>query len=295
MKKLLLLLIISASLHAQDGSVLANHTKRFFTITEWGHKVWGLQYLPDDFATSGKKYPVMVFFHGVGETGTSENDLPKLLIHGPSAFIAQGNKMQFTNPVNGALEKFIVISLQDQYWSADPSYVDFILKNDAVLKNRSSAIFYTGISAGATQVISAVTSSAALSQPITAIIPMSPCGYAANSYALAKGKPVWAFHGTSDYTCSATFTDSLIKSLTAINSGTNTSVIRSKLPVNHGPWNPIYDPAYKEMIEGRQLNIYEWALTKMPNLVVPDNVPTILFTLTVAGKTHTVMSNGTWY
>ncbi len=302
MRKLFFLLIISSSLQsqAQDGGTLGNHIKRFFTITEWGHKVWGLEYLPDDFATSSKKYPVMVFFHGVGETGWGENDLSKLLIHGPSAFIAQGNKMQFTNPVTGAVDKFIVLAIQDPYWSPDPTYVDFILKNDPTLKNRSSAIFYTGLSAGAAQVVNSVTTSTAMSSTINGIIPMSSCSPGIpGGMRFAKNIPVWAFHGTSDYTCSFTFTDRFMDSATIINAGTTTSLIRSKLPVTHGPWNPLYDPNYRETINGKSMNIYEWALSKMPNQVVtipPSGDPTIIFTLTdITGKTYKIMSNGTWY
>lgn len=65
-------------------------------------------HLPDDYNDSvNKRYPLICFIPGTGETGTTAS---KLLTYGPSKFVAQGHNMQFM--VNGKLEKPIVISLQ---------------------------------------------------------------------------------------------------------------------------------------------------------------------------------------
>ena len=298
MKKLLFLLLLSTKLVAQDGGMLGNHIKRNFVVTQYGHTRWGLEYLPDDFLTSGKKYPIMVFFHGTGETGSGEQGLSKLLLQGPSYFISQANdKMQFTNPNTGLVEKFIVLALQDAYWSPNINEVDYVLQNDPTLKNRTSAVFYTGLSAGAVQVTNAVTTSAVLSSHITAIIPMSSCGSGvAGGMQYAKGIPVWAFHGTSDNSCSYSFTSNFIDSLSRINAGTNISLRWTKSPVSHGPWNPLYDPSYRETVGDKQMNIYEWALAQIPGQTIGPTGSSIVFKITDAtGKTYTIMSNGTWY
>src|SRR5258708_39064993 len=51
-----------------DGDPFYSHVKRQYNVTPWGHTRWGLEYLPDDFYTTTQKYPLLVYFHGTGET-----------------------------------------------------------------------------------------------------------------------------------------------------------------------------------------------------------------------------------
>ena len=104
----ILFILISLVSYSQEGQLLGNALKHEFVTSDWGKK-WGLFYTPNDTL----KHPVIAFFHGVGEAGTGSSDaaLSKLQTHGVFNFIKSGNKMEFINPVNGKLTKFICIAL----------------------------------------------------------------------------------------------------------------------------------------------------------------------------------------
>src|ERR1700744_1259111 len=71
-------------------------------------------HLPNDYATSSTKYPLLLFFHGSGEGGASpaptyNSPSPG----GPAYWIAQGQfPASFVNPKDGQSYKFIVVSPQ---------------------------------------------------------------------------------------------------------------------------------------------------------------------------------------
>ena len=50
------------------------------------------EYLPVNFnPKSGVKYPVILFYHGMGERGNGNSDLNKVLVHGPPKLIEKGS------------------------------------------------------------------------------------------------------------------------------------------------------------------------------------------------------------
>ncbi len=265
---ILLATVVFSSLKsfAADGDPYANHIKRQYTVSPWGHTRWGLEYLPDNFYTSTEKYPVIVFFHGTGETGGSEWTLNKLTFNGPSNFIANANyNMQFTNPNTGEVKKFIYIAMQDPYWSPDVNEVWYVLKNNPRLKDRISNVFYTGLSAGGQQTMSSILTSQEMANGITGIVPMSSAGWAQSGLQYARNSPVkaWCFHGLSDGVCGYSITSSFNDSL-----GSNKSKW-TQLPPTHGNWNMVYTKDYRELINGKMMNIYEWMLS----LIGPNQAP----------------------
>jgi len=255
----ILFILISLVSYSQEGQVLGNALKHEFVTSDWGKK-WGLLYTPNDTL----KHPVIAFFHGVGEAGTGSSDaaLSKLQTHGVFNFIKSGNKMEFINPVNGKLTKFICIALQDQYWSPDPGQVYFAILNDPLLKNKvdTNGIFFTGLSAGGQQVLNSLCTDVCLSNGITAIVPMSSAGYNNDLVYLATGKYVWAFHGLEDKTCPYQITEAFVASV-------GSTAKWTKLPTTHGNWNTYYNPTYRE----NGMNIYEWMLSKMPVIILGIN------------------------
>ena len=68
-----------------------------------------LLYVPEQYLTSQKEWPLILFLHGAGERG---NDLSKVEIHGPPKLIAKENK-EFP---------FVIVSPQcpkDGWWSSE--------------------------------------------------------------------------------------------------------------------------------------------------------------------------------
>jgi hypothetical protein len=217
------------------------------TIDGWNAYV----HLPDDYADSvAKKYPVIIFIPGLGEVGT---DPSKMLVYGPSKFVAEGHNMQFM--VNGKLEKPIVISIQPA--AAWPNAyvvnkrIDSIMRRFRVDPTRISG---TGLSMGGwawdnyvdgydpiyTNRMAAVVAMSAL-EPDNTISNM-------RLYAQAGGK-WWGFEGNMDLRKGDQVRDTMNKYIT----GAARYTLYSG---GHCCWNDFYDPAYKENGE----SVYTWML-----------------------------------
>ena len=100
-----------------------------------------LLYLPSDYFKSGKKYPLVMFLHGMGERGS---DLNKVKIHGIPKLIDEGKEFPF-----------IVVSPQcpeNDIWSSSKrieilnALLESILKEYRVKRRR---VYLTGLSMGA--------------------------------------------------------------------------------------------------------------------------------------------------
>src|SRR5258705_1132274 len=83
-KKGILLLLVCACFHFAQAQQTA---EKFVQETQY------LLYLPDGYLNDTiKKWPLLIFLHGSGESGT---DLNKVKVHGPPKLIEQGKKFPF--------------------------------------------------------------------------------------------------------------------------------------------------------------------------------------------------------
>lgn len=261
MKRILFIIlfsILSIFGFSADGDTLANQVKHKFITTQFGHTKWGLYNIPDGIAT---KYPVIIFMHGVGEAGSTEADLGKLLKYGTPWLLSQNIPLTFNNPMTGVQSKFISVAIQNPTWSTEINDVFYALKNDPILKNRIDwrGIFVTGLSAGGQNCMNSLLTSMNITDSIRGIVPMSSAGYNSTNILWAVGKPVWAFHGLQDATTPYQVTQGFINSV----GGRWT-----QLPITHGGWNNLYTIIYRENINGFIVNIYEWMLMQMSVQVV---------------------------
>src|SRR5262245_43532046 len=78
-----------------------------------------LLYLPKDYGKEDKAWPVLLFLHGGGETGT---DLDKVKVHGPPKLLAAGKEFPF-----------IVVSPQSRRFGWEPATLHALL--DEVIAN----------------------------------------------------------------------------------------------------------------------------------------------------------------
>jgi poly(3-hydroxybutyrate) depolymerase len=151
------------------------------------------EYLPPDYSeTSGKKFPVVLFLHGNGETGNGTTQLSKLLGNDPLKFLAAGTK---------SLPAIVIAPQSASPWNTYSvplldSLLDKVFKTYAADPDR---LYVTGLSGGGD---GAFTYARAHPDRPAAIVPICPPIYpwsfsdAPNLVDL----PIWAFHATNDTT-----------------------------------------------------------------------------------------------
>lgn len=102
-----------------------------------------LEYLPADYATSGKDYPVILFLHGAGEQGqesgvnAATNLYNKMVVHGPMRRIREGRHFPA-----------IVFAPQSNGWWNSATVKNFLIWIETNYRVNTSRIYVTGLSMG---------------------------------------------------------------------------------------------------------------------------------------------------
>lgn len=224
-----------------------------------GVKIGFYEYKPKDYVAS-KKYPLIIFLHGIGERGNGTTDLSRVCANAIPRLINAGNTMTFTNPNTGKQETFLVLSpqLDVMYGSWETFYVDEMLKY--AKKNLSvdeKRVFLTGLSLGGGGVWKYATTSFKNASQFAGIIPC--CGTGEGTYYCNLSEAnvaVWAFHAMDDGVVGVGNTQ-----YAQIKMGLCSPDIKPKFTYypygGHGVWEWAFDPGH-----GLQNpNVYEWMLS----------------------------------
>jgi predicted peptidase len=211
--------------------------------------------LPARYDSSLKKYPLILFLHGIGELGNGSTDLPNMLRAG-LPWLINRKSLPPSFSVDGKNYSFIVISPQ---FKARPkngevnNVLNYILKTYRV---DTSRMYVTGLSLGGGvtwDYCSEFGSRVAAATPI--------CGGSwpdpKRAYRIASfNVPVWAFHNADDKIVPASYTRDYVQ---IINS--HDPLVPARCTVwptgGHDSWTKAYDPTYRE--NGK--NMYEWMLS----------------------------------
>jgi predicted peptidase len=216
--------------------------------------------LPDAYAGSERKFPLLVFLHGVGEMGSgSAKSIEKVARHGPFRSMREGNwdpslPLIVAGPQVGGLK---------WWWPIDKvsKFVQYLVENYRIDRNR---IYVTGVSMGGRGVWDLAEK---YPQRAAAMIPAG--AWAADlkkDCASMRDIGVWAFHGTEDGLIK--FRDGVepIETLRNCNPSPRYNPVLTPLQgAEHGSWELVYDNRHG----GRQIgadgqeydNIYRWLLT----------------------------------
>ncbi len=198
-----------------------------------------LLHLPGDYRKDpDKRWPLILFLHGMGERG---DDLEKVKIHGIP-------KLADKNPDF----PFVTVSPQcpaDSVWTAQlpalEALLDLVLDHYAVDPAR---VYLTGLSMGGYGSWALGSQSP---QRFAAVVPIcgggrTEAGFPAKVAAL-KGVPVWAFHGADDAVVPLAESEKLVDHLRSVGGDVRLTVYPD---CGHNSWERTYDNPY----------LYRWLL-----------------------------------
>ncbi len=270
---LISVLLCSASIFSQTQSPVYLS----FTISNANVKGY-YKYLPSDYNSSTKSYPLIIWLHGAGQVGQGNpTDLPKVLQYGVPKIISEGG-FPATFTVADSSYSFVVISPQFTAWPNGTNLGAMINYAQANFRINPDRIYVIGISAGGGAVWEYASASVANANKVAAIIPF--CGTSFPTQTLANriasaNLPVWAFHNTNDGTVPVAYSrnwrnyiNQYVPAPNPLAKLTEFPVVSSDPVIAHECWSLATLPSYKP--DG--INIYEWLLNYKKR-VTPANIP----------------------
>lgn len=172
-------LTASAQWTVPTGSTIGNQKVIEVPINAGGSsKAQALMYMPDDYNSTSKKYPVFIFLHGVGE-GQS-NDINELFHTSLPKLIRDGLVPQGTDSATGQTVKWITVSphaasTNYSYQYAQLRYIVPYLVN--TYRIDPSCIWIGGLSAGGSGTWSNAMNDLNFSNSLAGIMPLANGGW----------------------------------------------------------------------------------------------------------------------
>jgi predicted peptidase len=212
------------------------------------------QAIPARYDSSSKKYPLILFIHGIGELGNGTSELSNMLRTGLPRLIYKKN---FPADFESAGKHFSFIVLSPQFKKRPTNAeVNGVLQY-ALQRYRvdTTRIYVTGLSMGG-----GVTwdFSSEYGASITASVPI--CGGSwpddnKASHIASFNLPVWAFHNVDDPTVPVSYSMDYVSKINSHHPLTPARL--TTWPTGgHDAWTKTYDPSFK----GNGMNIYQWML-----------------------------------
>ena len=206
---------------ALDGQAKAQQEKSFEKEVITKVKLDYLLFLPEGYEKSAKDYPLILFLHGAGESGT---DVTRVKKHGMAKVVETRKDLPF-----------IVVSPQSpgRGWNPDAldALLDRIILDYRVDRDR---VYLTGLSMGG---YGTWALAAAHPERFAAIAPICGGGNPKDAPKL-KDLPIWAFHGAKDPTVPLARSQEMVDALKAIGSGVKFTVYPDAV---HDSWTETYD------------------------------------------------------
>ncbi len=250
-------------------SAIAQQVAKSLTASN-GVKISFYEYKPADYNSNTIKYPVIIFFHGIGERGNgTATELPRVLKNGIPKYIDRGHKMTFT--WNGKTETFLVLSPQlSSSYGAWPAFygeemVAYAKENLRIDTNR---IIVTGLSLGGGGVWTYAASDLDNARSVAAIGVVCGTKQSKDFSLIAKANlPVWAFHAEDDPTVNVSATNLTIDAINAAN-----PVVEPIKTLWSTGGHVVWDRAFDTLYTWQSPNIFEWFLGQNKSLA-PNKFP----------------------
>lgn len=223
-----LLGIANVSLAGEKKSV--QQSKHFEKAGQETMKMDYLLFLPKGYDQSEKRYPLLIFLHGSGESG---NNLELVKKHGPPKIVETRKDFPF-----------IVVSPQSARGGWKVATLDALL--DEVLKKYRvdpDRVYLTGLSMGG---FGTWAWAAAHPERFAAIVPICGGGSPDKANRL-KDLPIWVFHGAKDRAVPLAASERMVEALKKHGSAVRFTVYPE---AGHDSWTATYNNP----------ELYEWLL-----------------------------------
>jgi len=195
-------------------------------------------YFPKDYKSEkNKKFPLLLFLHGGGESGDS---LSILKSNGPPKLIAEGKQFPF-----------LILAPQNPYkkkwWNtrAVAQLLDTIVENNRVDKN---TVYLTGLSRGGSAAWEMAVQYPDKFAAMAVVCGMTPLPYA---NWLKKDLPIWVFHGDQDESIPISESVNMVDKLKAMGYDVKFTIYEG---VGHNSWENAYtnDELYSWFVKQRK-------------------------------------------
>lgn len=239
------------------------------------------EYLPADYATTTKKYPVIIFAHGVGELAGAglTTPLSAVLRNGPPKLINEG-KFPASVTSNGQSYSFIVISPQFITWPGGNDVHELLAYLKTIYRIDESRVYMTGLSMGGGVAWGVISENPDKAKLFAAAVMVcgawnpndAPRTPSLQANIASINMPVFATHNDRDPTVPLKYSQDWVNGINAIVPAANPKALLTIFSsTSHDAWSRTYDPNYKDPQTG--LNVYEWMLQYTRGTVVQPPPP----------------------
>ena len=226
-----LCLAASLAFGAEPSATGVQQENHFEVRSPVAAKIDYLLFLPQGYEKSQQRWPLMLFLHGGGESGTNLADVKR---NGPPRYVESHPEFPF-----------ILVSPQTKSgWDirTPMALLDNVISRYRVDTRR---IYLTGVSMGGSSTWALAN---AHPERFAAIVPVSGVGNPANARRLAA-MPIWVFHGANDTIISVEYSRKMVAAIKAVGG----NVRYTEYPeAHHNIWKRTYDNP----------ELYKWLLAQ---------------------------------
>ena len=203
-----------------------------------------LLYVPEDYSADGPAYPMVLFLHGLGESGNgSDEELWRVAAHGPPKQVKQGRQFPF-----------ILISPQTPrpdlkngtgaFWPSE-KLIGLMAEIDDHLNIDDKRVYLTGLSMGG---FGSWRLASKLPNRFAAVAPICGGGKPGEMASELTKMPIWAFHGGKDNVVPM---EGSVKMVDAVNAAGGNARLTIYPEAGHDSWSATYDnPLFYDWLLG---------------------------------------------
>jgi predicted peptidase len=223
----------SVTVRVQEDGAPRDYTMPYMLFTPHGYK------------PEGPRWPVMLFLHGLGESGHGGDELERVKIHGPAKLVDSRPDFPFIvvtpqcPPPQGELKTVVPTA-----WKPD----QLIQLLDHVLAHTHSdptRVYVTGLSMGGYGTWRLV---AAYPGRFAAAVPICGGGEPQAMAAALRRVPIWAFHGARDPVVPLKRSEEMVEAIRCAGGCVRFTVYPE---VQHDSWTATYN----------NQDVYDWLLS----------------------------------